>query len=138
MDSLPEILRLLNALQPPSGANPPAADGDAAPFERVIDRLVRARNRESKAQAKAAVEKSKEENERWEAFRRKEALLASQAREAELAETALEGGRQSPARLDSTNQLLDFRRQEAAYWEGRLRMEGLPAGSVNPTPPLSG
>jgi multidrug resistance efflux pump len=126
MDSLNVIQDLISALQPPAANKPPAADGPLAGFEQAIDRIVAEQNQASKAVAQASLQKAKLQAERLEAFERRRALLVSQVQQAQVAVSALEGSRPS---VEESNQLLDFKKQEVAYWEGKLRQASPPGGT---------
>jgi hypothetical protein len=131
MDTINQISDLLNALQTSPSPSTPLADGDLAPFEQAIDRIVTAENQASKAIAQAAIEKSKIQEETSAQYQQKIDFLTSQVHQAEIALSALEGSQHSPAQVQYANQLLDFKRQEVIYWQNRLAQAGSPSGSAS-------
>ncbi|HVZ81086.1 MAG TPA: hypothetical protein VHE12_09895 [bacterium] len=129
MNPLQAIQDLEQALQTPAHKNIPAADGPLAGFEQAIDQLVAQRNATAKDIQKASVEKAKWEAEKLAAYRKKLAYLESQVEAARVALAASEGSSASPAQ--DPNQLLDFKKQELAYWQGKLRQIGPPQDDPN-------
>lgn len=134
MNPIQAIQDLEQALQPPSNKKTAPADGPLAGFEQAIDKLVAQRSAEAKAVQKAAVEKAKWEAEKLAAYRQKLAFLESQVEGARVALAATEGSSPAPQGPD---QLVDFKKQELAYWQGKLRQIGPPQDDPNvPCVPL--
>jgi multidrug resistance efflux pump len=92
-----------------------------AGFEQAIDRMVAEQNQICKEIAQASIEKAKIQAEKLAEFQRQLAFLTSQLQTARTELSALEGSKNLSQVLQGANQLLDFKRQEVAYWEGRLR-----------------
>jgi hypothetical protein len=135
MNPIQAIWDLEKALQTPTNKTTPAADGHLAGFEQAIDQIVAQRNAESKVIQKASVEKAKWESEKLAAYRKKLAFLESKVEEARVALSAFEGN-SSPSPQDP-NLLVDFKKQELAYWQGKLRQVGPPQEDPNvPCVPL--
>jgi hypothetical protein len=135
MNPIQAIQDLEQALQTPSNKRTSPADGPLAGFEQAIDQLVAQRNAQAKATQKAAVEKAKWEAEKLAAYRQKLAYLESQVEGARVALAAAQGSSSSSA--GDPNQLLDFKKQELAYWQGKLRQVGPPQNDSSvPSAPL--
>jgi len=135
MNPIQAIQDLEKALQTPTNKNTPAADGPLAGFEQAIDQIVAQRNAASKAVQKASVEKAKWEAEKLSVYRQKLAFLESQVEGARVALAAAEGS--STISVQDPNQLLDFKKQELAYWQGKLRQIGPPQDDPGvPSAPL--
>lgn len=121
MDPISAILNLLEDLQPSSSKKTSPADGPLAPFEQAIDGIVTQRLQAAKTTARASIEKGKIEAEKRAEFQKQQAFITSQIEAAKTAVASLEGNQSLSNTVQNANQLLNFKRQEVVYWEGRLR-----------------
>jgi len=135
MDSISIVQDLINAVQTPTDHKTPAADGNLAGFEKAIDRIVADQNQASKTVAQASLQKAKVQAEKLAEHAQERAFLESQVQQAEVAVAALEGNQPN---VQQTNQLLGFKRQEVAYWEGKLRQLSPPCDGNDPLSILLG
>jgi hypothetical protein len=121
MDPINAILNLLSDLQSPSTKKTSPADGPLQPFEQAIDSIVTQRINASKANAQASLQKAKIQAEQQAAYQRELNFVSSELQAAKTALAAVEGSSSPSPAVQNANQVLDFKRQEVAYWEGRLR-----------------
>lgn len=121
MDPISAILNLLTGPQTTDSKTTSPADGSLAPFEQAIDSIVTQRLQGAKATAQASIEKAKIEAEKQAEFQKQLDFITSQIEAAKTAVASLEGNQALSNTVQNANQLLDFNRQEVAYWEGRLR-----------------
>jgi hypothetical protein len=121
MNPLQAIQNLEKALQSserPTRTN--AADGPLGAFEDLIDKTVAQRNHLSKLINEANLEKARIQAQKLAEYRRKLAFLSSEAQEAELQANALAGSNVGPDPAPGSEQLSQFKREEAVFWRAKV------------------